>query len=119
MELDKEAILKANDKTIVKINVPEWGGDVNITVMSGTQRDDWEQSCWDGEKRILKNMRAKMLVKCMCNSEGKLIFTHSDMDKLGAKSSKILNRIFEQACKLNKLTDKDVEELEGNLRGTS
>lgn len=117
--LSKNDIFKADDKKIEAVKIPEWGGDAFIRVMSGTQRDAWEAGCWDGEKRNLKNMRAKMLVKCLCDSEGKLLFAHSDVERLGAKSAKVLNRLFEQACKLNSLTDKDVEELEGNLNETS
>ena len=42
--LSKDAILAADDLPRETVHVPEWGGDVYVRTMSGTDRDAFETS---------------------------------------------------------------------------
>ena len=41
--LTRDAILEAEDIETEEVAVPEWGGNVLVRGLSGTQRDIWEQ----------------------------------------------------------------------------
>jgi len=123
--LGKDGILQANDKTIVLVEVPEWGGYVNVRVLSGTERDSFEavtakptddEELGDRVKR-LENLRARLAVLAICDDDGNRLFKDCDAGALGAKSAAALDRVFGVACDLSGLTAKDVKELEGNSDG--
>jgi hypothetical protein len=57
--LSKAAILAANDKKTINIEVPEWNGSVVIRVMSGTERDRFEAEFVNGNKSV-DMVRAKL-----------------------------------------------------------
>ena len=42
MILSRDQILSVNDRKTEVVTVPEWGGDVIVSVMSGEQRDAYE-----------------------------------------------------------------------------
>ena len=109
----KRMILDAKDSKTEKIEVPEWGVTVNVTTMSGVDRDSFE-----GEMHALKggldNLRSRLVVRCLCDDEGKRIFDDSDAVELGKKSGVVLCRLFDIARKLNPLSEDDVEKLAGN-----
>jgi hypothetical protein len=116
--LTAEEILKAEDKSLVLLSVPEWGGDLYVRVMSGGERDKWELDTQkvmsDGDNTLI---RATLCAKCICDDKGNRLFTDKQIKALSQKSSAPLMRVFEVARKLNKLTDEDLEELEKNLLG--
>lgn len=110
--LTKEQILGADDSEKMKLNVPEWGGDVFIRVMSGKERDRLEGT-FQG-KISYNNVRARIATLVLCDEEGKLLFSLDDIEALGKKSCAVLDMIFEKAMKLNRITKEDVEELGKN-----
>lgn len=113
--LSKDDILNSQDTLTKRVNVPEWGGEVIIRVMSGYVRDKYEESCIGKNGGTnLANVRAKMVAASLVDEEGKLLFSESDVIKLGKKSSKALDRIFIECQKLNSYSDSDVEELAKN-----
>ena len=115
MTLGKEAILSANDRTVEVVAVPEWGGDVTVKTMSGTERDAFEQSIVQGKDKMdLANVRARLCVRCIVGDDGERVFGDGDAIALGAKSAAALDRVFGAAQKLNGLSADDVEELAGN-----
>ena len=65
----------------------------------------------------MENMRAKLLVRTICDDKGKRIFTDKDTDLLGSKAASALEKIFDVAQKLNKLGGKDFEDIEKNSEG--
>ena len=115
MSLTAESILNCNDSGIKKISVPEWGGDVFIRTMSGTERDSWEMYAGHQlEKKGNVNIRAKLAVITLCDESGKRLFADQQLDKLSSKNGKALDRVYSESLKLNKLTDEEVEQLEKN-----
>lgn len=113
--LTKEQILSANDRDTKTINVPKWGGDVIISVMSSKAKDAFEASILDGKGNTnLKNVRAKLVAACIVDETGKLMFSESDIEKLGEKSAVSLDLIYMECLKLNKVGDEEIEELAKN-----
>jgi hypothetical protein len=121
MLLGKEQILAAKDLQYEDIEVPEWGGTVRVRVMTGSERDSFEQSIMKSEgKEIVRdmtNMRAKLLVRTICDENNKRIFTDKEINLLGEKSASGLEKVFELAQRLNKLGATSVDEAEKNSEG--
>jgi hypothetical protein len=115
MALSKEDILATGSAKVEKIYVPEWGGEVYIRVMKSAERDAFEASALDRKGAAkMANIRARLAAIVLSDSEGKRLFTDADAPALGEKLAPALDRIFEAASKLNRLSKEDVEELEKN-----
>jgi len=118
--LNRAAILNADDFKTEVVNIPEWGGDVMVKAMTGTERDAFEasiveQNAKGGTKMKIENIRAKLVAKTVIDPESKQnIFTAGDIEAIGKKSAAALDRIYTVASKLSKVTDEDVEELAKN-----
>jgi len=112
--LSKEQILSAKDLTTETVNVPEWGGEVTVRSMTGTERDSFEQSILEGKKTNMTNIRAKLCARVMVDEQGNRLFTDREIDSLGGKSASALDRVFEVAQRLNGMSSKDIKELEKN-----
>ncbi len=109
MALSKAKILAAKDvKLSAAIPVPEWGGDVYIKTLSGTERDAFEDAY--SESRM-KQFRVRFLVLTLCDDSGERLFGDSDIDELGKKNSVVINSLFDAAWKHNALTNEAVESL--------
>lgn len=114
--LTAEQILEKDDTQQEDLHIPEWDGWVCVRGLQGNQRDKFEDSLMDskGRTRVL-NARAKLAQLCLINPKtGAQLFSEQKIIELGRKSSAALQRVFELAQKLSGLTDKDMEELEGN-----
>ena len=120
--LSREAILDADDKRYAEVECPEWGGTVRIRSISGRQRDEYEQSLiqQNGRDRQmnLRNARAKLIVLCAVDEDGRPLFTAEDLRQLSAKSAKPLDRLFTECQKLAGLSDDDVKSLTENFGAT-
>ena len=118
MLLNKEQILQIEDLPFEDVEIPEWDGMVRVRTMTGTERDAFEESIVDfknkDRKTNFQNLRAKLVAKTVIDENGNLLFTDEDVIKLGKKSAKALDRIFEVAQRLNGLGQKDIEELTKN-----
>lgn len=114
-------ILGFNDAKIEKVSVPEWGeaGEkVYVRLMTGAQRDKWEAQSYfrkqQSEELLFENIKARLVALCACDDKGVAIFSFTQAEALGEKSSTALNRVWEAAMKLNKLSKADVDELVKN-----
>lgn len=112
--LGRKAILATPDAGRTKVDVPEWGGYVWVHVMSGTERDAWEVTIIKEGKEAQKNMRAKLLVLTVRDDDGQPLFTAEDIPALGKKHYLVLDKVLDESKRINRLTDKSMEELEGN-----
>jgi len=114
--LTRDAILGADDRPTVDVEVPEWGGTVRVRGLSGAERDAYEVALAgvrpDGSRRLnLVNVRARLIAMTVVDEDGARMFTDADAEALGAKSGTAMQRVFETAQHLSGLTDEDVEEL--------
>lgn len=113
--LDRAAILAAEDHTTERVAVPEWGGDVLVRTMSGRDRDLWEQFLYaDNRETARRNIRSSLCAACVVDEAGETLFSEEDLDALAAKSAAALDRVYEVAARLNRVTPADVDELEKN-----
>jgi hypothetical protein len=111
----KDQILAADDLPSRKVTVKEWGTTVVVRTMDGESRDSWEVSVFTGDvDRRRENIRAKLLVRTLFDEAGQPVFTNEDVASLGKKSSRILERLYDVAAKLNGIRDGDIAELEKN-----
>jgi hypothetical protein len=108
MALDRKSILAADDVRKEKIAVPEWGGDVFLRVLTGTDRDRFEESYADQK---MKSFRIRFLLLALCDEDGERLFSDDEADILGKKSSVVINRLFEAGWKLNAFTQEAVDAL--------
>jgi hypothetical protein len=113
MALSKSAILAAEDKKMIDHEVPEWGGSVKLRVMTGTERDRFESEFVGGNKSV-EMVRAKLVAKCLCDDDGKRLFTEQEIPELGEKSAAVLDRLFAECMKLNRFSKSDVDDLAKN-----
>ena len=113
--LTRDQILKQKDRKTETVKVPEWGGEVIVSAMSGTDRDSFEAGIVTADgKTDLKNMRAKLVAACVVDEKGNRLFQPADIEALGGKSASALDRIAKVAQRLNRLGDAQLEELQGN-----
>lgn len=112
--LTRDQILAAADLRIESVDVPEWGGAVGVRVMTGAERDRFEQQMAAAKGRSVDNVRAGLLALCLCDEAGQRLFEDADVRALGDKSASALSRVFDVALRLNKLSDGDVADLAGN-----
>ena len=118
----REEILAAKDLKQEYVPVPEWGGRVLVRELTGAERDEYEQSLMDtkkvGRNTIVKpnffNAKARMVVKCLIDEEGKRLFSDRDAGVLGTKGGSVLSRLVDIIQRLSGMTQEDIEELEKN-----
>lgn len=117
--LTRDAIFVKNDLETRTVDVPEWGGQVIVRGLTGTERDMLEQSVVNvtakgGQRMNLTNLRAKLVAMACVNEDGTRMFRDEDVAMLGTKSGAALDRIYDVAAALSGIGDRDVEELLGN-----
>lgn len=120
--LNRDAILGANDRVIETVGVPEWGDTICVRAFTGTQRDEFEQSCVEarakGRKRGLeidaRGIKIKAVISSVCDEAGNLLFTEADAEALNAKSAAAIERIYRVVQRISGLLPEDIEELAGN-----
>ena len=112
--LTREEILGAPDIVEETVEVPEWGGSVRVVGLDAAGRDAFETSILDEGKVSTENIRAKLVAVSIRDETGARVFGPGDIEALGAKSAKALDRVFAVAKRLSGLADTDVEDLRGN-----
>jgi predicted Fe-Mo cluster-binding NifX family protein len=113
--LTRAQILAADDTRRQVVKVPEWGGEVTVSVMTGRQRDAWEASmAGQDAETIMRDARAKLVAACVIGEDGAPLFTQADVDALSGKSAAALDRVVKVAQRLNRIGEKDLEDLKGN-----
>ena len=116
--LGKKEILDVDDLKLETVEVPEWGGCVNIRMLTGSERDAFEGSILQtNSKSKVKNyanIRARLAQISIVDEKDNSLFSELDIAALGRKSAKALDRIFDAAQKLNGMTEDDIEELAKN-----
>ena len=119
--LNKSQILEAADLGFEEVEVPEWGGSVRVRMMTGSERDAFETEIYevkgDDVKFNRENFRARLLVRTIADEKNDRIFSDADIQTLGKKSAKVLDRLFAVAQKLNGISAADREEMIKNSGG--
>jgi len=120
--LDRKGLLKKEVCKIEQVQLDEETV-VHVREMSGKERDEFENSIVKqvkvGDKmeqrQTLENFRAKLAVATLCDEEGNPLLTIADVETLSKNmTAKTLDKIVEVASRLNKVSEKDKEELTKN-----
>ena len=118
--LKRDDILAVKDIQVELVPVPEWGGEVYVKGMDGTERDAFEASIVEqrGKKTSvnMSNVRAKLAAQTICDENGQRLFNDADVKALGKKSASALQRVFEVAQRLSGIGDSDIKELTEGLQ---
>ena len=118
--LSKDQILKADRKKTVDVPVKEWGGEVRLQELSASDRDLWENESFvlnaegTGAKFNPKHARARLVVRCLVDENGKRMFSDDEVAAIGSLSASSVQRLFNAARKLNAISNEDMKSLEGN-----
>jgi hypothetical protein len=117
--LTRDDILKVQDLKVEEVPVPEWGGVVLVQGLSGTGRDDYEQTIVvqkGKDTRVnMRNARAKLVALSVVDEQGRRLFSDADVSALGKKSAAALQRVFNVASRLSGISDEDLKELTEEL----
>lgn len=102
--LTKDQIKKADTLKYQDEPVPEWGGSVRVSQMTAGERDFYEDSIYDaGVDATVKvkreDFRAKMLLFCLKNEDGKPLF--DSIKEITNLSAKPIQRLYDVAQELN------------------
>jgi hypothetical protein len=106
--LTREQILAASIEREI-LDVPEWGGEINVRGMTGTERERFELAA---QKRSDCILRALVAAMCVCDGDGKALFTQTDVPALAANSAAALDRVFDVAVRLSGITTKELDSTE-------
>jgi hypothetical protein len=114
-------IQRVRDIKQESVPTPEWADEgiesVNVRGLSGYQRDEFEDSCLKRGKAgqaaefNANNLRAKMVIRCVVDDDGDLVFHEDDLIWLGNKSASALSRIYDVAARLSRIGAEDLDEL--------
>jgi len=114
VNLGRDAILDCHDVYAEPVYVPEWGGQVYVRVITGHERDRFELSVNDGQRKNMVDIRARFVALVLSNESGERLFADSDIPKLTLKSASALDRVFGAGQILNGMTEEAVEGLAKN-----
>lgn len=119
--LSRDEIFAVDDLKLEEVEVPEWGGEVIVRSLTGSERDEFEASTVKTDKsgkRVpdLENFRARLVSLCMIDDKGqRLCKSRAETIALGNKSVIALDRVFAVAQKLNGMAPAKVEEIAEDL----
>lgn len=133
--LSRAAIQAAQDFTAEEIHVPEWGGMIRLRSMTSKALDDMHvlfMRAREGEvgtatqnghsaraPDAYRDLRVRLLAHCLCDANGQLLFDDEEgLEILREKSAAVIERLFDAAMRLNKLTDEAVKEEKKDSPGT-
>lgn len=118
--LTKAQINAADDRKWEDVPVPEWGGDVRVLGMSGTERNAYQSSLVvmgtnGAPQRVnMADQLAKLLAKSLVNEAFERLYTDKEIRDLGKKNGAVLERLGKIAGRLSGLRKEDVEDAAGN-----
>ena len=119
MALTATEILNAQDAQVIPLDVPEWKGSVFIRTVNGEERDRMETifvalsgSLDNGHE--MKPWKSEVASLMISDEAGNRIFTDADIEKIGKKNWKAIDRIVDAGMDHNGLTEAALEEAEKN-----
>jgi hypothetical protein len=112
----KDLILAAQDLPSEVVEVPEWGLKVTIRGLSAKERDEYfmgQAVIRDGQTVGLdrSNATARLLVLCIRDDDGELVFGPEHVDVLGAKSAAATERLSKVALRLSGIGEQNEQAL--------
>jgi hypothetical protein len=109
--LSKAQISDAQDIKVEEFHVPEWGGEVLISVMSGKTLSEFQALLDNPDKQKDGGLLAQTVALSLVDESGKPLYTKAEAYMLGKKNGAVLFRIFKKITELNKIDDEDIEDV--------
>lgn len=122
--LDLDGIIGINDEIIEELYVSQWKAKVRVKGMTAEQRDHYETHMFKlktnsstGRLEDLSGIRARVVAACLCDKDGKLLFSDKDdtWKVLNQKSAAAIADIFEVCMTLSGLGAEDEGKPDENL----
>jgi hypothetical protein len=117
--LNKDDILNCNDFDLIEMTVEEWGGIINLKAMSCYHKNKLQKHLAknnksDSEGNIALTDSSGLLERCVvysvCDENGVLVFTESDIETLSKKNASVIERIAIKAKKISAFTETIIED---------
>ena len=104
------------DPKVEKVEVTELGDHCFLRVMSAKNRDAYDASVFDGETRNVGNLSARLVARCLCDEDGKLIFDNRGLGEktLGDAPTNVVEFLYHECRRVNGMGQKAVEEAAKN-----
>lgn len=113
MQLNRDSILAMDDLVIEKVELQApYDGCVYIKSMTGVEWDSYQDLLLDAQedgsrKLNLRQAKVKLLVHCLCDEAGNLLFSKEDIPLLAKKSNKFLEQLGKVAQSLNGMSQSE------------
>lgn len=116
----RDRILSADDIVSERVNVPEWGVDVDVRTMTGAERARIMQAAADAGGRVdFERVFPDVVIACSHDPEtGERVFGFDDRDALMAKSGAAIDRIAQVGLRLSGFTEASQTEMGKGSSGT-
>lgn len=120
--LNRSQILESDDLQRVEVEVPEWGGTLLVRELTGRERGQLEAGslrqqgsgvAW--QPQSLETVRARVVAMAAIDENGAPLFTLTDIQALGAKSGRALERVFDVVAGISGMGQDEIEELTANF----
>ena len=118
--LSKGEILAADDLPWEDVPVPEWGGEVRVRGLNGSQRSLIEATMVAAKGQTVeirveafKTLRERLIATCLIDGEGRRLFGDGEVAALGQKSGRVLDNLFKTASRLSGMDAGQVAEIAG------
>ena len=114
----RDEILSSDDLPRESVKCPEWGQTLHVRTLTGAEREEFEtvisRATSDKGGLDLRGLKIKLVLLTLCDEDGELLFDSTDQLVLNAKSSMVIDRIFQVSQRLSGLTNEDAEEMVKN-----
>ena len=115
--LTRTAILAIQDYETAEVEMPEWGGTVLVRGLTAAEVDKlgFSLATPDGDldATLATGFRIKAVSWAIIDEEGNRLFTESDIEELGKKSHKAIDRLTDVIMELSEI-GADEEEIAKN-----
>jgi hypothetical protein len=111
----KEDILNANDRPVTPFPAPEWSKPTGLFLrtLTGIEKDKFDISRLPDQDKgppKIQNISARFAILVLGDELGSRIFGDDDAPLLGAKSGAVLERIWQQGRRFNRMDADGVSE---------
>lgn len=98
----RDRILAAQDLGSKLVEVPEWGVTLEMRGMDAATSEALSDAATEGGQSWLRSV---IVASAHDPETGEQVFTQDDVDALGAKSSAVIARLWQEALDVSKLSD--------------
>ncbi len=110
----KKFLAKLGIKNRKKVTLPD--GELYIKALTAMEQEEFESAILgaDGKAKTDVSLKAIMVIMSAEDEEGNKVFTMDDLKTLGEMPAADINKMFNEAQKLNNISDADIDELTKN-----